>query len=157
MIKQAAVIRMLFTTMIGAGITSLALLPGCDSVQKVTEYVNAAQNIVGEWKLDELMGQSANLLGTGGKTPGFTVSENGQLSGFAGVNRFTSKLDMDKLLQGDFSLAPAAATKMAGSPEAMNLEDRFLNALTDATGFDLSDGQLTLKKGAETLMKLVKG
>ena len=134
-----------------------ATLPACESTQKVMDTMTSAQDIVGKWDLKELMGKAVEMSGRGGDKPGFEIAKDGGISGFAGVNRFSSSLDMDKLMKGDFSMKPAAATKMAGPPEAMNIEDMFLKALTETTGFDLSGDQLTLKKGAEVLAKLVKG
>jgi heat shock protein HslJ len=73
------------------------------------------------------------------------------------VNRFTSSVDMDRLRRGEFAMKPAASTKMAGPPDAMRLEDRFLEALGAATGFRVEGESLTLTKGAEPVMRLVRG
>ncbi len=125
----------------------------------------ASSLVQGDWTLDSLAGQSADSwlskLGQGGRLPSMLVGEDGSVSGFSGLNRWTSSLDLNKLAGGDFDLSPAAATKMAGSPEAMNLESQFFNALSQVEGFDLkslSDGALRLldSNGAE-LMKFVRG
>lgn len=136
---------------------ALSCIPSCQSVQNMPQYADAAKNILGKWDLQELMGQAVSLAGPSGEKPGFEITDDGRLAGFSGVNRFTSTLDMQKLLGGEFSLSPAAATKMAGPPEAMNLESRFFDALNRVTGFDLKGNSLTLKSGAETLAKLIRG
>ena len=58
--------------------------------------------------------------------PTLAFDEDGRVSGHGGVNRFTGtwSADGDVLVFG-----PVATTRMAGPPERMQLEDRFLAVL----------------------------
>lgn len=120
---------------------------------------NIQQNLLGEWTLDSLNAQPiADRLNAEGMrgAPNMTIADTGQVSGFAGVNRYFSQLDLSKLARGDFSLGPAGSTMMAGSPDAMSLENDFLGALNSVTKLDvsaLSDGVLRLlgDRGQELL------
>lgn len=128
---------------------------GCESGGKALSMVDSAKSIFGNWNLDSLMGQAVPMLG-GGRKPSISIGEDGSVSGMSGVNRFSSSLDLDKLMKGEFAMKPAASTKMAGAPEAMNLEDQFLQALQQVTGFNVDGDTLSLTNGAETLMKFLR-
>ena len=72
---------------------------------------------------------------------------DGQVSGFAGVNRLAGRLAGE----GELLFGPLATTRMAGPPPAMELETRYLAALQQATGWRIEDGRLLLQVGGETL------
>jgi heat shock protein HslJ len=75
----------------------------------------------GTWLLVEIAGERVDS-----GTPHEVRFENGRVSGQVGVNRFTgSYTDAGDTI--DFG--PAATTRMAGPPDLMDLEDRFLSAL----------------------------
>ncbi len=77
------------------------------------------------------------------RVPTLQFSQTNLVSGFAGVNRFTA----EATLSGKNILTwtgPAAATKMAGPPEAMSLENQYLDSLQQATRVELSGKTLTL-------------
>jgi len=83
-----------------------------------------------------------------------TIGTDGRVSGFAGINRYTSSLDVDRLQKGDFKLDGIASTRMAGSQEMMDLESKFTQALHEVTGFKLDGGNLNLTRGLDdTLLK----
>jgi heat shock protein HslJ len=80
------------------------------------------------------------------------------VSGFGGVNRISSALDVEAVPKGEFKLGPIISTKMAGPPEAMEVEGRFTRLLGEAASFELAGDTLTLwnaQKGPA--MKLVRG
>jgi putative lipoprotein len=121
------------------------------------------QQVVGDWNLSSLMGKDiAPVLQQPGvrSEPTMTIAEDGKVSGFSGVNRYFSSLDFSRLAAGDFSLSPAGATKMAGTPEANQLENDFFTALNKVTGLDsskLSEGVLSLLgEGGQELMRFVR-
>jgi heat shock protein HslJ len=115
--------------------------------------------IDGEWVLDKLGGKDiASMLGQGMKAPNLNFGKDGSVSGFSGVNRLAGSVNPEDLLQGKLDLSRLASTKMAGTPEAMNLESDFLGSLQKVTGFNFDKaGGLNLTQGKEVLMRLVRG
>ncbi len=136
---------------------SVATLGGCESVQGVADSASMVQKLVGDWNLSSLKGVDvASLLPKGAKLPSLAFSPDGSVSGTSGINRLASSIDLDALAKGQFKLAPAASTKMAGSPEAMNFESNFLSSLGEATGFSVKDDSLSLSNAAGELMRFVR-
>jgi len=130
---------------------------GCQSTSSGLEAVDMASKLFGDWDLSSLAGVDLSaLLGQGGKVPGLSFGSDGGVSGFAGVNRLASKVDLAALANGQFKLAPSAVTRMAGEPAAMNLENAFLEALTKVDSFDVKGDTLTLSQGASRLMEFVR-
>jgi heat shock protein HslJ len=79
-----------------------------------------------------------------GRRPTVQFPAPDQISGFAGVNRYTMA----------FPGGQAVATKMAGPPAAMALENQFLEALQLVTKIERRDGgaiRLTSPDGATRL------
>jgi heat shock protein HslJ len=105
---------------------------------------------VGEWKLTQLPG--TDLAASAVPLPTLSIASSGQVSGFSGVNRYTSTLDMAAASHGEFRLSPTASTRMAGIPEAQKLEDHYLAALQSATGFKADATTLTLTRGTQTVL-----
>ena len=86
-----------------------------------------------------------------GSRPTLQFSADGQASGFAGCNRWTSSA----VLSGEgLRLGMAAATRMACLDDtASKQESDFLAALGRITGFDVdANGDLLLKAGNETVI-----
>ncbi len=105
----------------------------------------AINALTGEWKLSSLNGRDASTLaGLGGKRPSIRIEPDGRLSGFGGVNRIGGAIDLAALAKGQFKTGPMFSTKMAGPPEAMQLEDDFTAALNKVRGFSVQDGCLSL-------------
>lgn len=144
--------RALLSTMAVVTLTAVCSIAGCasgggkaTSEGKPMTLEQAVAALSGEWKLASLGGNPiGDITGLGGRVPGFSVSPDGGFSGFGGVNRLASKLDLSKLAAGEFALSPVAVTRMAGPPELMNLEDGFTAALGKARKFSLKDGALSL-------------
>ena len=93
----------------------------------------------GVWNLVELNGQA--VVG-GGEVP--TIQFDGgthRVSGHSGVNRFGGVYEKagEKLKFG-----PLMGTKMAGLPEAMQGERKFLAMLAAVTRWSVVDGELIL-------------
>lgn len=77
------------------------------------------------------------------RRPTIQFDDSGKISGLAGVNRFTG----EAVFTGNHSFAlrgPIALTKMAGPPEAMALEESFLQALQSVTRMEMVSGTLRL-------------
>lgn len=105
-------------------------------------------SLVGAWRLVTINGQDtaqrAPLLPM---PPAISFAADASISGFAGVNRFTGRLDKSRLADGVFKTSPLAMTRMAGPSDAMQLEGEFATALSKATAFKLDAGALTLLVG----------
>ena len=72
--------------------------------------------------------------------------ENGQVWGSSGVNRFTGRLDADRLF------GPLAATRKAGPEQLMAQEAVFLRHLGEAEGWERHEEGISLvARGLETV------
>jgi heat shock protein HslJ len=68
--------------------------------------------------------------------------ERDALRGFSGCNRFNATVKETK--PGEIEITPAAGTRKACPPPAMELEDRFLAELAKVRGYTFLAGQLAL-------------
>lgn len=64
--------------------------------------------------------------------------DQGRITGSSAVNRWSAPIDTAALKQGQFSVGMIVATKMAGSPERMNIETALFNALSKSHRYALS-------------------
>jgi len=139
----------------------LAIGQGCgSSSDKVVEGPTAIRSILGNWTLDSIGDKSFAMLvpqDASAKKPTLDISADGKVSGFAGVNRMMSSLNMDALSKGDFKLAPTGTTMMAGPEYAMKLERQYLDALGMVRNFKVDGSKLTLTDGATQIMQFVRG
>ena len=112
-------------------------------------------SLVGTWRLVSLNGQDiAPRVTSLSKPPTIAFAADAGISGFAGVNRFTGRLDKSGLGDGAFKTSPLAMTRMAGPPEAMQIEGEFATALSKATAFMLEGDRLDLRTTASSLAVL---
>ncbi len=121
--------------------------------------VNMLTQALGEWNLASLNGKdAASLVGGGGRVPSVRFAEDGSVSGFAGVNRFMTKVEPADLIGGRLKLDNAATTRMAGSPQAMQLEQEYLDALRAAKTFSVDPaGKLNLSDGTKSIATFTRG
>jgi heat shock protein HslJ len=71
-------------------------------------------------------------------------------SGFGGVNRFSG----DYVLAGaSLSFGPLVATKMAGPPEKMKIEDMYLRALGSVNAWKINGPSLSLLAGEKVVAR----
>jgi heat shock protein HslJ len=91
-----------------------------------------------EWTLVEMDGQP---LPAGVEAP-LIHFERESVRGFAGCNRFNATVKESK--PGEIEVGPAAGTKMACPPPAMEFEQAFLAGLGKATRYTFVAGQLAL-------------
>lgn len=102
-----------------------------------------------EWTLVEL-GQRPVETGDSGPVPSLRFEAAGsRATGFAGVNRYTGDFNLDG---ARLTFGPAALTKMAGSPERMELERRFTAALAATTRWRIREGHLELLAGGDYVL-----
>lgn len=146
------------TLAIIASLAAPALLittAGCQSTQNATESRPMIDQLVGDWNLTSLQGTPLTLP-QGARQPTLSFTPDGKVSGTGGVNRLASSIDLPSLAKGQFKLAPAASTKMAGPPEAMALEDTFYRLLGEATGLSIDADTLSLTNTGGELLKFVR-
>ena len=109
-------------------------------------------SLVGTWRLISLNGQDITQRAASlPKPPTIVLTADAGISGFAGVNRFTGRLERSHLAEGVFKTSPLAMTRMAGPPEAMQIEGEFATALSRATVFRVESGGLRLLAGDATV------
>ena len=77
------------------------------------------------------------------RRPTIQFRDGGGVNGLAGVNRYSTAAEIDGRGGISWKGSPAA-TKMAGPPEAMALEDNFLQSLQSVTKISLAGGKLQL-------------
>ena len=135
--------------------TGLASSAGCASMGGGMGGI--AQKLVGNWAMSQLGGSDiAKLLPGGMKMPSMAFDKDGGVSGFTGVNNFSSKLDLASLAKGQFNLSPASMTKMAGTGPAASVEKMFTDSLSKVNSFKMAGDNLSLGNGMDTLMKFAK-
>jgi len=89
---------------------------------------------------------------TGARAPTLVLdAEQGQASGFAGVNNYFGAYD---LVGERLSFGALATTRMAGPPELMAMEQIFLEALGGVDGWRMRDGALELLAGEAAVLRL---
>jgi len=107
---------------------------------------SAPADLVGRWILVAIDEAPVAELG---KVPTLEIAEDGSAGGVGGVNRFRTQLEA---ADGRIAVGETAATKMAGPPAAMELEQAYLSRLTTVTGFTIEGDTLRLLAGeAEAL------
>lgn len=153
---------MKFLAFIACAAAVLGGMSGCasESASGYASEAKAIQSLIGNWSLDSIGDKSFAMLvpqDVAIKKPTLDISADGKVSGFAGVNRLMSSVNLDALSKGDFALAPAATTMMAGPEYAMKLERQYLDALAKVRNFKVDGSKLTLTDGATQIMQFVRG
>jgi heat shock protein HslJ len=102
----------------------------------------------GDWKLKEVQGQAV----PDSSRSSFQFTP-GKISGSTGCNRLSAGFVPGK--NNSIKFSPEALTKMACKDEnAAALETQFLDALSKATKWNITNGELWLGNGETTLIKL---
>jgi heat shock protein HslJ len=100
----------------------------------------------GEWVCVTIGGKAAG----GERAPTLTFGDDGRVTGFSGVNRFSTDYTSAR---GAVRFGQMVSTKMASDPARMALERSFLEALTKVDSFSVEAGLLRLQQGKETLVE----
>lgn len=98
--------------------------------------------LAGTWQL-ETIGETG--LHGGINAPTLIITADGNVSGFAGVNRVAGV----KASEGPQLFGPLATTRMGGSGPAMELETRLLSVLQQADGYRVAGDTLVLQVEGE--------
>lgn len=109
---------------------------------------------VGSWTLWQIRGESVETaVPKTAKVPTLTIDHEGQVSGTAGVNQYGSSVPAGVLAQNRFEVGPVIATRMAGPPQAMQLESCFLGLLQEARRYECDGRTLTLLNESGVLLR----
>jgi heat shock protein HslJ len=124
----------------------LAALAGASSCNSTKQSLDEVPRVLrGRWVVAELEGMDVEgLEKSGSKLPFILIDTEGQVSGYGGVNRLGSTLDLEVLGGGQFKLSPITTTMMAAEPDLMARELRFTQALQDARAYRLDGERLEL-------------
>jgi len=91
-----------------------------------------------EWTCVELTGADGKPIAVTDQPPSLFISAEGRASGFAGVNRyFAEAINYDNV---PLRFGPVGATRMAGPPERMALEDAFTSMLGGVRSAAIASG-----------------
>ena len=138
---QRAPVR--FAALAAGMLAALACASSCNSTKQSVDEVPRA--LRGRWMVAELEGMDVEALEQSGSSlPFILIDTEGQISGYGGVNRLGSTLDLEVLGGGQFKLTPITTTMMAAEPELMARELRFTQALQDARAYRLDGDRLEL-------------
>ena len=113
------------------GVVLLALLASACASGRRASGTFMTLTPVGEWRLIAIEGEPVELP-QGARLPTLTVREDGSVGGVAGINRFSGSVDADAWDDNGWAMGPAAMTRMAGTPAAMDFESRYIELLGSA-------------------------
>jgi len=127
------------TVVIASGV---ALLAGCTTA-------NTQALIGNEWRCTRIGSRTL----TEDRTPTLLMTAEGKASGFAGVNRWfgTCSIDGTTLKFGMLGM-----TRMAGTPDRMQLEQTYADALAAVTRWSVSSGRLQLSDSNAMVLEFTK-
>lgn len=120
----------------------LGLVMGCQGAGGAGQNTGAG-SVDGTWTLARVQGEIA-ALPENTRNPEMVISEEGHVTGTAGINRISGALDRAALSTGAFRLGPVVSTRMGGSAEAMAFEQRYLELLARVRRYQASGNSLTL-------------
>ncbi len=98
-----------------------------------------------------LVGKTYKLVSSKGYSATITFNKDKTFNGFSGVNRFFGEF---RTAGDNIVFDRMGSTKMAGPPEAMKFEDKFIRALGRATRFYEIGRNLTFFNGDMPLITL---
>ena len=98
---------------------------------------------IGQWRLIAMEGKEVELP-EGARQPTMTVSEDGSVSGMAGINRYSATVDTAVWIEGQWALGASAMTRMGGPAKAMEFERHYMELLDRADTFFPGSRELEL-------------
>lgn len=96
-----------------------------------------------EWTCVELTGADGKPIAVTDQPPSLFISAEGRASGFAGVNRYFAEATVGNAINHDnvpLRFGAVDATRMAGPPEHMALEDAFTSMLGGVRSAAIASG-----------------
>ncbi len=132
-------------------ITLLAGMAGCDETKKILG-ANKDALYQNEWKLATVQG----IVVPEDSKAALQFSPDGRVSGNAGCNSLTGSFALDGISGIKFS--PLALTKMMClDSKANEIETKFTGALSAASSWSISNGELALKGGDSSVVAVFAG
>lgn len=127
-------LRVLSPLVLSLVVLSVMVVPSCRTPAGVDD--SPASLLDTRWVLASLSGGTITA-----PAPTLAFEEEGRVHGSSGVNRFGGDCTIDGT---QIRFGSLMSTKMAGPPERMELERRYLEVLGKATRWSVTKGRLTL-------------
>lgn len=108
-----------------------------------------SQSLTGDWLVEAIGGEPVDTT-----APRAVRFEADTVAGRVGVNHFTGPFTMG---EGVIEVGELVSTLMAGPPELMALEDRFVAHLRGVHGFELEGDELVLGDGERSIRLITAG
>ncbi|HMN97207.1 MAG TPA: META domain-containing protein [Phycisphaerales bacterium] len=108
--------------------------------------------IFGEWFVLMIEGEPL-AIPADARVPTLSFGEDDRFISFAGVNQLSGAADLSKLEEGSITFLPGPMTLMAGPPELMELESRFVERLRDVKSVSIEDEELVLSGESGELLR----
>jgi heat shock protein HslJ len=125
-----------------------ALIAAAGVLASLWNPFSKPSTMAGEWKV-VMIGKETVPVGV--KAPTLSVTADGKVSGFAGVNHYVGALAKD----GDKLFGGLGRTLIYGFA-AQEMEEAFIKALVSVTRFSMQNDTLTLFAGDEARLVLSK-
>jgi putative lipoprotein len=125
--------RHLIRSIVASFVVAIALAP-------LGTLAEDQPQLTGDWKLVKLGDEEVKAA----EPPTLSVSEDGKVSGFAGVNRFFGGLAENNPAKEKTLFGPLGMTRKAGPPEQSKLEFAYTTALAEVNKFTIEKDSLTL-------------
>ena len=135
---------------IGLLVIGIPLVSGCTS-PVAPAHVAAAQSLPlteTDWRCSRI---GTRVL-PAESAPTLLITSKGHASGFAGVNRWSGPCTVDG---STLKFGMLIMTRMAGSPERMELEQAYANALAAVKQWSMVEGRLQCSDGTSITMEFV--
>ena len=81
------------------------------------------------------------------RRPTISLERGGGAAGVAGVNRYSTLVEPEFFAGGAYRFREMATSRMAGPPEAMAFEQRFLSTLKQVRSYSIDPGVFALLDG----------
>mgnify|MGYP002630128055 CR=1 FL=1 len=147
---HVAMWRGLATIRIGLLVIGIPLASGCTS-PVAPAHVAAAQSLPlteTDWRCSRI----GTRVIPAESAPTLLITSKGHASGFAGVNRWSGPCTVDGTT---LKFGMLIMTRMAGSPERMELEQAYANALAAVKQWSMVEGRLQCSDGTSVTMEFV--
>lgn len=125
--------RPLVRSVVAAFVAAVALTP-------LATVAEDQPKLIGDWKLVKLGEDEVKAE----EPPTLDITEEGKISGFAGINRFFGGLADDSPAKEKMLFGPLAMTRKGGPPELSKLEFAYTSALAEVNKFTIEKDTLTL-------------